>query len=298
MGRSMLRMIDVAREAGILPSGYTFVEPDEAGYLPNDNVLYLCTGSQGEERAALGRIAREDHRDISLGKGDTVIFSSKIIPGNERGIYDLQNALIELGVNIITEKDEYIHVSGHPCRDELAQMYDWVKPQYSIPVHGEARHLEEHAKFAKELGVKGAVSPRNGDMIRLAPGVPQIIDEVPSGRLLLDGNVLIPEGGVTIRDRRRIAYGGQIVVAVGLDDKGHILAPPEVSLTGLPERDVKGEGFQIVLEDRTEDALDNMPKARRRDDEEVRKTIKRACRDVLKKRWGKRSNISVLIIRG
>jgi ribonuclease J len=298
LGRSMLRMIEVAKETGILPSGYVFVEPDEAGYLPNNKVLYLCTGSQGEARAALGRIARDDHRDITLGQGDTVIFSSKIIPGNEREIFDLQNALVELGVDIITEKDEFIHVSGHPCRDELEQMYDWVKPQYAIPVHGEARHLEEHAKFAEAMGVDKAISPRNGDMIRLAPGEPAVIDEVPSGRLLLDGTILTPEGGPAIRDRRKIAYAGLIVVAVALDSKDNVLAPPEVSIAGLPPRDAKGEEFQVLLEDRIEDTVDALSRARRRDDGEIELAIKRSLRDFLKRRWGKRPNVRVLIIRG
>ena len=298
LGRSMLRMIEVAKETGILPSGYAFVEPDEAGYLPNNKVLYLCTGSQGEARAALGRIARDDHRDITLGQGDTVIFSSKIIPGNEREIFDLQNALVELGVDIITEKDEFIHVSGHPCRDELEQMYDWVKPQYAIPVHGEARHLEEHAKFAEAMGVDKAISPRNGDMIRLAPGEPAIIDEVPSGRLLLDGTILTPEGGLAIRDRRKIAYAGLIVVAVALDSKDNVLAPPEVSIAGLPPRDRDGEEFQVLLEDRIEDTVDALSHARRRDDGEIELAIKRSLRDFLKRRWGKRPNVRVLIIRG
>ncbi|MBT8471023.1 MAG: ribonuclease J, partial [Marinicaulis sp.] len=148
LGRSMLRIVEAARETGLLPEGLTFVEPRDAGHLPRRNTLYLCTGSQGEPRAALARIARGDHRDLLLGDGDTVIFSSKIIPGNEREIYDLQNRLVDLGIKIITEKDEFIHVSGHPCRDELKEMYTWARPHISIPVHGEARHLEEHAELA------------------------------------------------------------------------------------------------------------------------------------------------------
>mgnify|MGYP001547436503 CR=1 FL=1 len=297
LGRSMLRMVDVARQTGILPSGLTFVEPNEAGYLPNDKVLYLCTGSQGEPRAALARIARDDHPDITLGEGDTVIFSSKIIPGNEREIFDLQNALVDQGIEVITEKDKHIHVSGHPCRDELVKMYEWVKPETAIPVHGEARHLEEHAKLAKELGAKHSIAPRNGYLIRLAPGAPKVIDEVPSGRLLLDGKVFVSEGGTSIRERRKLGYGGQITVAIAFDERPELIAPPEVSLAGVPEEDNHGEEFQTLIEDIVEEAVDNLPRRRREDDDELTKVVRRAVRDVLIARWGKRSSIDVLIIR-
>ena len=297
LGRSMFRMTDVAREAGILPDGLSFVEPGEAGYIPHENILYLCTGSQGEPRAALGRIARDDHPEISVGKGDTVIFSSKIIPGNEREIFDLQNALVELGVEVITEKDEFIHVSGHPCREEVAQMYEWVRPEISIPVHGEARHLEEHARYARELGVKKSIAPRNGSLIRLAPGEAGIIDDVPAGRLMLDGDILLPEGTGAIRERRKLAYAGQVIIAIALDKKNHLVAPPEVSVSGLPPEDREGHSFQELLEDRAEDVVDALPKARRRDEEELVRSVKKSIRDLLKQRWGKRTDIRVLLIR-
>src|SRR3990167_2707181 len=206
LGRSMLRIVGAARDVGILPDGVSFVEPQQAGLMPRERVLYLCTGSQGEPRAALARIARDDHRDLVLSDGDTVIFSSKIIPGNEREIFTLINDLVDLGVKIITEKDEFIHVSGHPNRDELKMMYEWVRPRYSIPVHGEARHLETHADFAMSLGVEEAISPRNGDLIRLAPGEPRIIDEVPAGRWILDGELMMPEGAGPMRERRQLSF--------------------------------------------------------------------------------------------
>ncbi len=297
LGRSMLRMIDVAREVGILPPSLNFVDPQEAGFLPNDKILYLCTGSQGEPRAALARMARDEHPEISLGKSDTVIFSSKIIPGNEREIFDLQNALVDRGVQIITEKDEYIHVSGHPCRDELAKMHGWVKPKLVVPVHGEARHLEEHAVFARELGATHSIAPRNGDLIRLAPGDAAVIDEVPSGRLLLDGKIFGAEGGSAIRERRKLAYGGFVTVAVAFGPKNIPSAPPEVAIAGLPPEASNGEEFKTLIEDVSEDAVDAMSKACRSDDEEVRRIIKRAIRDLLTQYWGKRSIINVLIIR-
>ena len=296
LGRSMLRMIDVARETDILPDGMRFIEPDEAGYMPRSKVLYLCTGSQGEARAALARIARDDHRDLVLEEGDTVIFSSKIIPGNERGIFDLQNSLVELGVHVITEKDEHIHVSGHPCRDELAQMYEWVRPRIAIPVHGEARHLEEHAVFARELGAEFSLAPRNGNMIRLAPGPVKVIDEVPVGRLMLDGNLLLPEGAGAVKGRRKLSWAGHLVVAATLDDKG-LAAPPEISMVGVPDVDADGNEFQELVEDLAEDVLDGLPKARRRDDTEVELALRRSIRNLMNDRWGKSPLINVLITR-
>ncbi|MEE9330577.1 MAG: ribonuclease J [Parvularculaceae bacterium] len=297
LGRSMFRMMDVAREVEILPPNIKFVEPEEAGFLPRENTLYLCTGSQGEGRAALARIARDDHRDLVLNEGDTVIFSSKIIPGNERTIYDLQNQLVDNGVYIITEKDEFVHVSGHPCRDELAKMYDWVKPDLSIPVHGEARHLEEHAKFAKQQGVKQAIAPRNGKMIRIAPGKPKIIDEVPVGRLYVDGHVLLRQGNGVMKERHRLAEGGHITIAIALGDRNDILAPPEVNMRGVPPEDMAGISLQELLEDAVEDAMDNMPKPRRGDDDEITRVMRKAVRGALEKRWGKRSDISVMVLR-
>ncbi|MEM6649945.1 MAG: ribonuclease J, partial [Pseudomonadota bacterium] len=297
LGRSMLRMIDVARSVDLLPKGISFVEPNEAGYLPRDKVLYLCTGSQGEARAALARIARDDHPDLTLEEGDTVLFSSKIIPGNEKTIFELVNLLTELGVEIITESDAYIHVSGHPCRDELKDMYEMVKPQTSIPVHGEARHLREHAKLAQELGVPHAVVPKNGDVIRLAPGTPEIIDTVPSGRLYVDGRILLPQGDGVIKARRRLSEDGLMVVAIGFDEKDRLIAPPELLMRGIPAEDNDGDGLLSLAEQAVEDMLDNMPKPKKRDDKHVEMSVRRAIRNELFPRWGKRGDISVMILR-
>ncbi|MGV6800841.1 MAG: ribonuclease J [bacterium] len=297
LGRSMLRMVEVAKQTGIIPENLRFVEPAQAGYLPHDKILYLCTGSQGESRAALARIARDDHPDITLNEGDTVIFSSKIIPGNDREIYDLQNALVDLGVEVITEKDEFIHVSGHPCRDELVQMYEWVKPTYAIPVHGEARHLETHAKLAIELGCKAAIAPRNGDMIRLAPGAPKIIDEVPSGRLYLDGKILLPEGAGALKQRRKLAYTGIVTIALALDAENKLAALPEISLRGIPSQMPDGTLFQSFLEDMVEDYVDSLPRARRRNEDELEKSLRRAVRNLIGENWGKKVPIEILILR-
>ncbi len=297
LGRSMLRIAEAAREADILPAGLVFVSPEEAGFIPKQHILYLCTGSQGEARAALGRIANDNHRDLVLSEGDTVIFSSKIIPGNERDIYNLQNQLVDMGVHIITEKDEDIHVSGHPCRDELATMYGWAKPELAIPVHGEARHLEEHAKFAKTLGTKKSIAPRNGDLIRLAPGPAKIIDEVPSGRMILDGDHLMPLEATPIRERRKLSWAGICSVSLVFHKNSTLVDKPQVSLFGTLKQgeddiDVSDE----ISEEITEMVRDLAPKSRL-DDNAVRIASKRAVRDVLTDMWGKRPVITIHIHR-
>jgi ribonuclease J len=297
LGRSMLRMIDVARMVGMVPEGISFVEPNEAGYLPNDKILYLCTGSQGEDRAALSRIAREDHPELSLSEGDTVIFSSKIIPGNERGIYDLMKKVTERGVTVITEGDAFVHVSGHPCRDELRDMYSWVKPHTAVPVHGEARHLREHAELAASLGTPHTVVPKNGDIIRLAPGIPEKIDEVPAGRIMIDGKILLPEGDGVLRARKMLAAEGMIVVSVALDRKNGLASEPLVLMRGVPKEDNEGDALAPIVEAAVEDALEAMPKPKRGDDKEIEAVLRRAIRTVLTPRWGKRSDIAVHVLR-
>jgi ribonuclease J len=297
LGRSMLRMVDVARMVDLLPKGVSFVEPNEAGYLPNDKVLYLCTGSQGEERAALARIARDQHPDIVLSEGDTVIFSSKVIPGNERPIYDMMNQLTEQGIEVIAENDAFIHVSGHPCRDELRDMYGMVRPKLAVPVHGEPRHLAEHGKFALELGCEQAIVPKNGDLVRLAPGRPETIDEVPAGRLYLDGNILLPEGDTALRERRRLAQEGVIVVSVAFDQEGNVKDRAPIFIKGVPREDEEGEDLPALIEEAVDGGLDAMPRPKRRQDREVELQIRRAVRSVLTPRWGKRSDIVVLVLR-
>lgn len=297
LGRSMLRIIEAAREVDILPRNLQFVSPEEAGYLPRENTLYLCTGSQGEPRAALARIARDDHPDLELNEGDTVIFSSKIIPGNDREIYNLQNDLVDLGVKVITEKDEFVHVSGHPCRDELEQMYEWARPKISVPVHGEARHLEEHADFALALGVKEAIAPRNGDLIRLAPGAPAVIEEVAAGRLLLDGKMLLPEGSSPMRERRKLSFAGLVAVAVSIDGDGDLAARPVVSILGAPREDQDGENAASLVADAVEEGVSGLARRKRADDEDLTIAVQRAARNVLTGFWGKRPAVSVLISR-
>ncbi len=295
LGRSMVRIVEAAREVGILPKHLRFVEPRDAGYLPKEHVLYLCTGSQGEPRAALSRIARDDHPDLTLSEDDTVIFSSKIIPGNERDIFTLQNDLVDMGVHVITEKDEFVHVSGHPNREELRQMYAWARPKYAIPVHGEARHLEAHAEFAEELGVRLAIPPRNGDLIRLAPGEPQIIDEVPAGRWMLDGRALVPEGAGPMRERRKLAFGGIVVASIAVDQTGRLAAPVQLAIAGAPRKSEAGEDLAALSATAAESALASLAKAKRTDPSAIEIAVSRAVRNVMSENWGKRPGVQVLV---
>lgn len=301
LGRSMLRIADAARDVGLLPESITFVDPRDAGHLPRQHVLYLCTGSQGEPRAALARIARDDHRDLTLSDGDTVIFSSKIIPGNEREIFNLLNDLVDLGVEVITEKDADIHVSGHPCQDELKAMYGWARPSIAIPVHGEARHLEAHADFAEELGVDESLAPRNGDLIRIAPEGPSIIEEVPAGRLFLDGSILTPDGASPIRERRKLSYGGVAAVSLIIDKKQDLAGDVAVVLYGAPfdtdYDDERPSGDTQQLAEEIDEAFYDLHPNKRHDNEAVEIVVKRAVRRYCDDVWGKRPIILTQIHR-
>ena len=297
IGRSMKRMTAAAKSVGLLSKVGALLTEDEAQAMPSAHVLYLCTGSQGEPRAALSRIASGQHRSVKFHQGDVVIFSSKIIPGNEKGIFALQNALADDGVEIITEKMRPIHVSGHPCRDELTAMYDWVNPEIAIPVHGERRHLLEHAKLAKNLGIKHAYAPRNGEMIQIAPTGPKVIDIVASGRLHQDGNDIVSAHDEGLRLRRKMAYAGHISVGLVINGKGSLVAGPEPRISGFPEGKT-GELIEDLLDDVAEVAEDTFDRITRRDrrDEEVVETklaskIKRRVRE----RTGKRSIVEVIV---
>jgi ribonuclease J len=235
VGRSMHKIVEAARETGYLKDFPRLLDEEEALHLPANNVLYLCTGSQGESRAALARIARDDHRHVKLGPNDTVIFSSRVIPGNELNIHEMQNKLATLGVQVLSDEDHFVHVSGHPARDELAQMYRWVRPQIAVPVHGEMRHMKAHARLAEELQVPQAVVLTNGDILRLAPGRAEIIDEAPSGRVFLDGRLMVHEDDGYARERRSLSYAGFIGITLVLDRKGRVVTDPVLHMEGVPE---------------------------------------------------------------
>ena len=298
-GRSMHRMAAAAKSVGLMQDIQPFLDDTEAKHLPENRVLYLCTGSQGEPRAALARIADGTHPHVNLGAGDSVVFSSRVIPGNEIPIRNLQNKLTERGVRLYTERDHPgIHVSGHPCRDELAEMYRWARPTISVPTHGERRHLMEHAAFARDLQVPQQVTPRNGDMVRLAPGRAEIIDEVPAGRLFVDAGVMTPENGEALRERRHAAFNGVVAVSVVLDGRGKIASGPQVRALGLPTEDE--DHLDEVLEDladEAEAAIKRLKGDERELDEGIEKAISRAVKKASQRIWGRRPVVETTVLR-
>lgn len=296
IGRAMERVVDVATECGYLDGLPEFRKPETFGYLPRDKVVAVLTGSQGEARAALARIALDEHPDIALSKGDRVIFSSRAIPGNEKAIGTIVNSLVEQGIEIITDRSELVHVSGHPRRGELAQMYRWTRPQIAIPAHGEALHLAEHAKFARAQGVDEVVQARNGTLVRLAPGAAGIIDKIPAGRLYKDGNIVIDAGERALPERRKLAFAGIVTVAIAIDDKGDLAGDPIVDAMGLPEKNRQGENILDLIADRVGDILDGLPKGRRRDPDAVETAVHRGVRSAVNEAWGKKPACHVLVV--
>ncbi|HEY2706614.1 MAG TPA: ribonuclease J [Caulobacteraceae bacterium] len=299
VGRSMIRMSAAAKSVGLLAGIKPFITDHDAGHFPENKVLYLCTGSQGEVRAALSRIAEGTHSHVSLGQGDACVFSSRIIPGNEIPIRNLQNKLADRGVRLFTERDHPgLHVSGHPCRDELKQMYQWARPQIAVPTHGERRHLLEHVNLARDLQVPQALAPRNGDMVRLAPGRAMIIDEVPAGRLYVDGGMVTPENGEALKERRHAAFNGVLTVAVALDHKGRIASGPQVRALGLPGED--GYDLEEVLDDlaaEAETALKRLSGPDRDDDHTVEQALSRALKKAAYRIWERRPVVETTVLR-
>ena len=299
VGRSMIRMSQAARSVGLLDGVGPFLNDSEAKHFPKSKVLYLCTGSQGESRAALSRIADGTHPHVKLGQGDACLFSSRIIPGNEIPIRNLQNRLADSGVRLYTERDHPgIHVSGHPCRDELTRMYRWARPQIAVPTHGERRHLLEHAALARDLQVPQTVAPRNGDMVRLAPGRAEVIDEVPAGRLFVDAGVVTPENGDALRERRHAAFNGMLTVSVALDGRGRVVSEPRVKAMGLP-----GDADYPILEAAADlaveagDALRRMSADDREDDHAVETILSRTVKKAAFRIWKRRPVVEATVLR-
>ena len=296
VGRSLWRIYEAAKETGYLRDIAPFISEQEAADLPRHKVLMAATGSQGEPRAALARIAAGTHPSVSLEPGDTVVFSSRIIPGNERAINRLHDALAMLGADVVTEKDHFVHVSGHPARDELMQMYQWIRPRILVPVHGEARHMMEHAKLGQSMQIPDTVVATNGQMLRLSPGRPEIVDEVPYGRLAVDGTQLVALDGAVIKERKRMLYNGAAVATVVLDRKGKLMADPQLALHGLAE-----EGDERALEDSLieaiEAALAKLSGQQRGDDDAVEEAAYRAIRRTLMDAKGKKPTTAVHVVR-
>lgn len=289
IGRAMERVAQVARETGYLDGIAPFRSADLYGHFPPNKVLALCTGSQGEPRAALARIANDDHPEVTLNSGDTVIFSSRTIPGNEKSVGTIINGLVSQGIKVITDRTHMVHVSGHPRRDELRDMISWVRPQLLIPVHGEALHLSEHASLARSCGVPKVLICKNGDQVRLAPGEPAIIEQVPSGRLYKDGKILEDQNARAVVARRRLAFAGSAFVALALTEQGELADDPQVDLVGIPERNAAGELMDELIFDVAVATFDNLPRAKRRDSDAVGEAVRRAVRSAIAEQWGKKT---------
>ena len=289
-GRSLDRILTVARSTGYLKNFPDPIDPDAAMVLPGRDVLVVATGGQGEPRAALGRIAEGTH-PIKLSAGDTVIFSSKQIPGNELAIGRIQNQLAAKGVEMVTERQEHVHVSGHPGRPELEAMYRWIRPELLVPVHGEMRHMMEQARLGLSKGIPRALVQTDGDIVRLAPGAPEKVGHAPVGRLMLDGDVILPADGATMNERRRLASFGQMSVAVAIDGNYRLIGSPEVRFQGVPVEEDK-EGFLDEACDAAADAV----RKHKGDLGGLRESLRLAVRRVATKWTGKKPVVDVLVI--
>jgi ribonuclease J len=289
VGRSMHKIVGAARDSGYLKDFPETLDAREAADLPGRKVLYLVTGSQGEPRAALARIAEGNHPDVRLGKGDAVIFSSRVIPGNDLPIFEMHNKLSALGVEVLTAEDHFVHVSGHPARDELAEMYRWTRPQIAVPVHGELRHMAEHARLAKSLQVPEALVPANGELYRLAPGPAELIDEVPCGRLHMDGRVLVAEGEGLAKTRRAMGYAGLIAITLVLDQKGRPASEAAILTEGMPQP------VESAIRAAVDETLGRY-NPKKTDGEELRETVRRAARRAAQDAWGKKPITRVTLV--
>ena len=295
VGRAMERIVQIARELGYLEGVPAFRPVDAYGYLPANKVVCLCTGSQGEARAALSRIAEDQHPEVTLSRGDRVIFSARTIPGNEKAVGRIINGLIDQGIEVITDRTHMVHVSGHPRRAELTDLIGWVKPRILIPVHGEALHLSEHAKLARSLGVPEVIQCRNGDLVRLSPNA-GIIDEVPCGRLYKDGTLLVEADQRTVADRKRLSFAGTVSVAIAITEKGELASDPGLDMIGIPERDRDGGLIAEAVLDAVEQTMESLPRKRRGDPDAVAEAVRRAVRAAVVQRWGKKPMCHVHVL--
>ncbi len=293
IGRSLGNYVAAAQETGYLQDAPDFIPEEDIGSIPDDNLLLLVTGSQGEPRSAMARIAADTHRYAVLGEGDTAIFSSRMIPGNEKAIAAVQDALVRRGVDVITDEDELTHVSGHPARDELCKLYKLVRPKYLVPTHGEWRHLSAQADLAEEEGLT-AVRLENGDMLRLAPGIPEVIDSVPTGRMAIDGTNIVPLKGGVMSARRRMLFNGVVIGSAAVDANGRVVGEPRISAPGLfdqPDR------LQRELEGEFRDLLEDLPASAHRDEAAFTEAACSILRRIVGKRFGKRPIVEAHILR-
>ena len=295
MGSSIRRVVEVSSDLGYFDDIDEFIDERDFDSVERANLVIILTGSQGEPRAAMAKIARREHRNVQLAPGDTVVYSSRIIPGNEKAIIETKNLLIDQGIEIITDNDTLVHVSGHPRQSELKAMYSWTRPQVSVPVHGESAHLSAHAKLAGEFGVPQVAPIRNGDVLRLAPGNAEIVGNVPSGRYYKDGIIFGDEGEIGVAQRRKLGYAGIVSLSIVLDKKGNMAEEIDIEVYGLPELTNDGEEFDDILYHAATGALNSIPPKRRKDAEVVRKAVYRAVRSIANEQWGKKPVTTVFV---
>jgi ribonuclease J len=296
IGRAMERVLAVARECGYLEGLPAFLGQDHFDRIPRNQVLALATGSQGEPRAALARIAEDEHPTATLAPGDIVVFSSRTIPGNEKAVGKIVNGLVAQGIEVVTDRTQLVHVSGHPRRAELAKMYGWLRPQIAIPAHGEAVHLSEHAAFARAQGAREVVRALNGDIVLLAAGHAAIIGQTEHGRLYKDGDILLPSGDDCIAQRRRLSFSGVVSIALALSPKGDLAGDPDVIIAGLPSRTRQGAGMDELIDGAIFETFESLPRGKRRDADAVSNAIERAVRNTVNAAWGKKPAVHVLVV--
>lgn len=297
-GRAMKRMMEAGARSGAVTDFPDVITEDQARDIPDENLFYLVTGSQGEGRAAMARIAGGTHPSVSLQRGDTAIFSSKTIPGNEVEVARIYNKLVERGIEIIDSDMEDIHVSGHACRDELQEMYTLLKPKYAIPMHGERRHLREHAEMALEWGAAQSFVVTNGELLHIAANGPRIVDDVHTGRLYRDGDLIVGSMDGVVRDRKRMAMNGHLAISVLLDDSGELAVESDVRSTGAPVKvSSKGPSFDEQIAEAIDEAIESAPRKKRMDDDALEDLIAVTARRKANRLWGKKPETVVFITR-
>ena len=296
VGRSMHRIYKAARQCGYLKNTIDPIDPREAKNISRDKIVYLCTGSQGEPMGAMMRISNYTHPDVFIERGDSVIFSSKIIPGNEKKLYKLHNQLVKDGIEVISEESEFIHVSGHPNREDLKDMYNWVKPKCVIPVHGEHRHMIEHINFAKEMQVPYPVQVENGDIVKLAPGKhPEIYDKAPSGRLYLDGNISVEENSQSIKDRKNLGSNGYLEITILITPKGNIHNSPIITFRGLPI--YQTDEFRYGLEEEIDKTTRSFKLGNKNQEYNLIDALKISARKFTKEKTGKKPFTNINLVK-
>jgi ribonuclease J len=297
VGRSMHRIYKAARQCGYLQNLIEPLDSRDAKKISRNKIIYLCTGSQGEPNGALMRISNYIHPDVMMESGDTVIFSSKIIPGNEKKLYKLHNQLVKNGIEVVSEDNEFVHVSGHPNREDLKDMYNWVKPKSVIPVHGEHRHMIEHINFAKEMQVPFPVQVENGDIVQLHPGEqPKIVDKAPVGRMYVDGNLSVGEEAQSIKDRKNLSYNGFLEITILINNVGSVVKKPIISFKGIPNNG-NNSNFIFDLEDKIKGVCKMFSLKNSHQEQNLIDALKTNCRKIVKEKTGKRPYTNVNLVR-